>query len=362
MRGGEYVLEAIAELFPTAELFTLLYIDGSVSPTLAGLKRHVSALQHVPGAEKRYRHFLPVMPTLIERFDLSGFDLVVSSSHCVAKGVKKAPGAVHVSFVHAPMRYVWDRFDDYFGPGRASLPVRTAARALRGYLQNWDRKSSERVDLLTCNSQFIAGEIKDVYGREARVIYPFADLSRFTRARQPGRHYLMLGAFAPYKRIDLAIEVFNRLKLPLLIAGGGQDDARLRRMAGPTVEFIGPPSNEGVAELYAKSKAFIFPAKEDFGIAPVEAMAAGLPVIAFGEGGASESVTPEAGVLFRPQTADALFDAVQRFEHGDARVDEQACRQRAAFFTKERFQREFRQAVQDAWTGAGKPGSAIMEQ
>jgi glycosyltransferase involved in cell wall biosynthesis len=361
MRGGEYVLEALVELFPDAELFTLVHVPGSVSPKIEQLKRHVSALERVPGIERRYRHFLPVMPKLIERFDLSGFDLVVSSSHCVAKGVRKKPGAVHVSFVHAPMRYVWDRYDDYFGPGRASAPVRLAARGVRGYLQAWDRASSsrDRVDLVTCNSQFIAGRIREVWGREARVIYPFADLSRFAGARSPGSQYVMLGAIAPYKRVDLAIEAFNRLGLPLLVAGGGQDQERIRKIAGPTIEFRSSLTNAEVAETFSKGRAFIFPAKEDFGITPVEAMAAGMPVIAFGEGGAAETVTPATGVHFAPQTVDALCQAVLRFERGEIPVEERACRERAALFTKERFKREFSDAVRSAWAEAGKDGDPI---
>ena len=239
MRGGEYVLDAISELFPRAELFTLLYVPGKISPQLTTLKRHTSWLQKVPGAEKRYRHFLPLMPSMIEKFDLTGFDLIVSSSHCVAKGIRKPPGAFHVSYVHAPMRYMWDRYNDYFGPGRSSFPVRTAARALRKKLQNWDRSvsSPERVDLLVANSHFIAQQIENAYQRKAEVIYPFADLERFKAARQAGKSYLMVTAFAPYKRVDLAIQAFNHLKLPLLIVGGGQDQAPLKKIAGPTIEF-----------------------------------------------------------------------------------------------------------------------------
>src|SRR6185437_7489561 len=303
MRGGEYVLEAIAELLPGAELFTLLYVPASVSPPLTVLKRHTSPLQKIPKAEKRYRHFLPMMPRWIEQFDLSGFDLVVSSSHCVAKGIRKAPDAVHVSYVHAPMRYMWDRFDDYFGPGRASLPVRLAAQAMRPRLQRWDRAVSQpdRVDRLVANSRFIAEQIHAAYGRDADVVYPFADTKRFTVPRHPSNRYLMVGAFAPYKRNDLVIEAFNRLKLPLVVIGGGQDAGKVRKMAGPNIEFLGSLSNAALADFYAKCRAFVFAGKEDFGITPVEAMLAGAPVIAFGEGGVSETVTSETGLLFKPQ-------------------------------------------------------------
>ena len=356
MRGGEYVLEAIAELFPKAELFTLLYVPGKIAPTLTTLKRHTSFLQKFPYAEQKYRHYLPLMPRAIEEFDLSGFDLVISSSHCVAKGIRKPADAVHVSYVHAPMRYMWDRYDDYFGPGKASLPVRLAARVLRGYFQRWDRSVSgkERVDLLIGNSQYIREQIGRAYARDAKVIYPFADLARFNRPRHAGRHYLMVGAFAPYKRVDLAVQAFNELKLPLLIVGSGRDEARLRKKAGPTVEFLGSRSNEVITDLYSKCRAFVFPGVEDFGITPLEAMASGAPVIAYGEGGASETVSEKTGLFFRPQTVDALKEAVLKMEAGTVHFSEADCRARAAEFSRERFQQELLAAIREAWSNRGK--------
>ncbi|HMJ14984.1 MAG TPA: glycosyltransferase [Polyangiaceae bacterium] len=355
MRGGEYVFEAMAALFPNPELFTLLYVPGTVSERLAGLKRHTSVLQRVPSASKRYRHFLPFMPRLIEKFDLRGFDLVISSSHCVAKGVRKEPGSVHVSYVHAPMRYMWFRFEDYFGPGRASPAVRLAAHAVRPYLQHWDRSvsSRERVDAIVANSRFIAQQVEKAYDRQAEVVHPFADLSRFTRPRTPGDKYLMVGAFAPNKRTDLAIEAFNRLKLPLVIVGQGQDENRLRRMAGPSIEFTGPLPNSAIDTLYSSCKAFIFPGLEDFGITPLEAMASGLPVIGYGEGGATETVVDgKSGILFRPQTVDGLIDAIRRFER--TQFDEREVRARAKKFTRTEFQRRFAGVVRRAWSNAGK--------
>ncbi|MCC7442840.1 MAG: glycosyltransferase [Bdellovibrionales bacterium] len=353
MRGGEAVLEAIAELYPQAELFTLVYDRNAISRPLARLKEHTSALQRLPSATRRYRHFLPFMPWAIERMDLSGFDLIVSSSHCVAKGVRKAPGAVHVSYVHAPMRYMWFRYDDYFGPGKAFWPVRLAARLLRPYLQNWDRRVSQadRVDTLVGNSRFIADRIREAYGREAEVVHPFVDLEAFrpAPAGTARRNYLMVGAFAPNKRVDLAIEAFNRLKLPLVIVGSGQDERKLRRMGGPTIDFLGSRlSRSAIADLYAKSKAFIFPGVEDFGITPLEAMASGTPVVAYAEGGVLETVTPETGVFFSEPTPESLMEAVLKIERGEVSFDPATLRARAEGFSRERFQREIKAVIERA--------------
>ena len=356
MRGGEYVLEAMCELLPDAELFTLIHIKGKLSPLIESKKIHTSFLQRVPNIDQYYRHFLPLMPKAIESFDLSGFDLVVSSSHCVAKGVKKAEGAVHVSYIHAPMRYIWNRFDDYFGPGKASVPVRFAAKILRSSLQTWDQKVStpERVDYLVANSSYIAKQILQAYQREAAVIYPFADLGRFRAPRNPGGNYLMVGAFAPYKRIDLAIEAFNRLKLPLEIIGSGQDEDKLRSLAGPTVKFLGTKTNEDIAQYLSQCRGFVFPGVEDFGITLIEAMAAGAPVIAYNEGGAAESIDVRSGILFSPQSVEALIAAVESFESGISSLNEQACRDRAAQFSKAHFQEKFKALIVRAWANSRK--------
>jgi len=362
MRGGEYVLEAIAELFPKAELFTLLDIPEKISPALAALKRHTSFLQKIPGAEKHYRHFLPLMPTLIESFDLSGFDLIISSSHCVAKGIRKPPGAIHISYVHAPMRYIWDRYDDYFGPGKASLYLRCAAKMIRGYLKKWDRQasSSHNVDLLIANSYFIAEQMRRAYGRNSKVIYPFAALERFQLPRKPGSHYLMVTAFAPNKRVDLAIEAFNRLKLPLWIVGGGQEKERLHSLTGPTVQFLGQLSNSAISELYSTCRAFIFPGVEDFGITPLEAMASGAPVIAYAEGGVLETVTEKTGAFFKPQTVEVLVELVERFEKGEISFSELDCRERASQFSRQRFQKELLETIHEVCLNAGKDLSYVQ--
>lgn len=364
MRGGEIVFEALLDLYPDADVFTLIYeprkLSSSLRTKLAKTRVHASWMNILRFTRKNYRQLLPLLPFAIRSLDLYPYDLVISSSHCVAKGVKKRPGAVHVSYIHAPMRYMWDRFDDYFGKGRIHPVIRLVALAFRPLLRLWDRAtaSKKRVDALLSNSNFIGNEIERVYGRTAQTIYPFARLERFKGPRTPGGYYLMVGAFAPYKRTDLAIEAFARLGLPLKIVGSGQEEARLRelkkRLRARNVEFIQNPDNAQIEKLYAGCKAFIFPGKEDFGITPLEAMAAGAPVIAYAEGGACETVTPKTGILFKRQTVEALCEAVMDLESGRKFFFENECRARAAFFTEARFQSEMKAAIETAVAAAAE--------
>jgi len=348
-------------MFPNADLYTLIYVPGSVSPILSKLNRHTSFLQKIPTIEKRYRSFLPLMPMAVGKFNLKGYDLVLSSSHCVAKGIRKSADSIHVSYVHAPMRYMWDRFDDYFGAGRASLFVRSVAKLLQRYFQRWDYKVSQedKVDLMIANSNFIAEKIKQHYHRSAAVVHPFVSLERFNSPRVPGNSYLMVGAFAPYKRTDLAIRAFNELKLPLLIVGSGQDQKRLEKMAGPTVRFLGAITNEALCDLYAKCKAFIFPGVEDFGITPLEAMASGAPVVAYGQGGALDTITEETGLFFYEQTKDALKQAILKIESRQVYFDEKKCRERAREFSKAHFQQSLTSQLIKTWEQSGKDVSML---
>ena len=314
MRGGEKCLEVLCELFPEADLYTLLHQKGKLSQNIESMSIRTSFVQQLPFGLKKYRHYLPLFPLAIEQFDLSAYDLIVSSSHCVAKGVRRNNSTYHISYVHTPMRYVWDQFNTYFRQPRTSWSVRIGAELMRPYLQRWDRNTAKRVDTFLCNSNNIRKKILEYYGRESQVIYPPVDLSRFKPGDTKADYYLMVGAFAPNKRVDLAVHAFNKLKLPLKISGSGQDEEYCRSIAGETIEFLGTLSNEKLLELYQQARALVFPGEDDFGITPLEAQACGTPVIAFAAGGVLETVTDQTGLFFKEQKVEALVKAVEIME------------------------------------------------
>ena len=342
MRGGERCLEVFAELFPTADLYTLLHVPGSVSPAIENRRIVTSFIQRLPQAERRYRHYLPLVPAAVRAFDLRGYDLVLSSSHAVAKGVRVPAGALHVCYCFTPMRYVWDLYDDYFGP-RAGLTARVLMPPVAAWLRRWDRRTAADVHQFVAISRFVAARIRRAYGRDADVIYPPVDVSRFRVDEAPGEFYLVVSALTPYKRVDLAVEACNRLGRRLVIVGTGPEDRRLRALAGPTVELLGWRDDAQTAELYTRCRALLFPPLEDFGITPLEAMAAGRPVIAFGAGGARETVVPPGegepptGLFFEHQTVEALVDAIRRFEASAHQFEPKVLRRRAEAFDRPLF-------------------------
>ncbi|MFQ5899768.1 MAG: glycosyltransferase, partial [Candidatus Methylomirabilia bacterium] len=355
MRGGERCLEGLCELFPEAPLFTLLHIPGSVSATIENRRITTSFLQRLPGVEARYRSLLPLFPWGMERFDLRGYDLVLSASHCVAKGVRVPSGALHLCYCLTPMRYVWDRYDDYFGE-RAGRAARLLMPPVAAALRRWDRATAARVHEFAAISGFVADRIERCYGRHAEVIFPPVDVRRFRVSEEPGEFYLVVSALTPYKRVDLAVEAANRLGLRLVVAGSGPEEARLRALAGPTVELVGWRSDGEVAELYARCRALLFPPVEDFGIVPLEAMASGRPVIAFGQGGALETVVPfdgeaelPTGIFFSEQSVESLVEAIRRFEASAHRFDPKALRARAEAFDRPRFKEQIAAWVSRRW-------------
>jgi glycosyltransferase involved in cell wall biosynthesis len=343
MRGGERCLEVFCELLPDADLFTLLHVPGSVSPVIERRRIVTSFIQRLPSARTRYRHYLPLFPAAVAQFDLAPYDLVVSLSHCVAKAARARAGARHVSYCFTPMRYVWDLYDHYVGVGpltRMVLPPVAAA------LRRWDRGTSRRVDRFVAISRFVADRIARCYARKAQVIYPPVDVQRFEIAPDGDDFYLVVSALVPYKRVDLAVQTAMQLGRRLVIVGTGPEEHRLRAMAGPGVEFLGWRSDEEVAVLYARCRALVFPGVEDFGITPLEAMAAGRPVIALAAGGALETVIPPGaddmpptGVFFEQQSTEALAAAIRAFEAEPDRFDAKALRAHAERFDRPIFKR-----------------------
>jgi glycosyltransferase involved in cell wall biosynthesis len=354
MRGGERCLEVFCELFPDAPIHTLLHVPGSVSPVIERHRIVTSFVQHLPSAATRYRQYLPLFPAAVRGFDLAGYDLVISLSHCAAKAVRRPPGTLHVCYCFSPMRYVWDLYDDYFG-ARAPRLVRWAMPPVASALRAWDRRTGG-VDAFVAISHHIAERIRRVYGRSADVIHPPVDTARFTPVTRPDDFYLVVSALVPYKRVDLAIAAANRLRRRLLVVGTGPEARRLAATAGPSVEFLGWRPDAEVADLYARCRAVLFPAVEDYGIVPLEAAAAGRPTIALGRGGALETMVgldrgdaPPTAVFFDAQTEQALADAILRFEAAEPRFDPAALRARAAEFDVGVFRRRLRDYLDGRW-------------
>jgi glycosyltransferase involved in cell wall biosynthesis len=345
MRGGEKVLLSLLRLFPGAPLHTLLHVPGSVAPEVEDREIHTTFVQRLPGLRDHYRNYLPLFPAAVNRMDLSGFDLVVSSSHCVAKSVRTAPGALHVSYCHTPMRYVWDRYDDYFGPGRGGMVARLLMPALAPALRRWDARTADRVHAFVANSAYVAGRIQRYYGREATVIPPPVDTDFFTPGEErPGTYDLVVSALVPYKRLELVLDAYRGTGWPVRVVGNGPERARLEALAPPEVTFVGAVDDVRLREEYRGSRAVLMPGIEDFGIVPVEAMACGRPAIVYGEGGGTESVVHgETGLHFHELTPAGLrtaVDALSRMGFNTA-----ALRARAESFRRQAFETRFRTFV-----------------
>ncbi|HEV2178161.1 MAG TPA: glycosyltransferase family 4 protein [Terriglobia bacterium] len=338
-RGGERVLEALAEMFPQADIFTLVYDPGRTSEILRRHRIQTSFIQRLPWARKAYRSYLPFCPTALEQFDLRQYDLVISSESGPAKGVITAPETCHICYCHSPMRYVWNLYHDYLksvGPFRRAL-----IPPFMHYVRLWDSTTADRVDHFVANSHNTARRVLKYYRRRSHVIYPPVDVARFKISPVVGSYYLVVSEMVPYKRVDLAVAAFNELGRKLVVVGDGPEAERWRRMAGPNVEFRGRVDNHELPEIYSHCRALIFPGEEDFGLTPVEAQASGRPVIAYGKGGALETVRDgETGILFDEQNVRSLVEAVQRFERNEALFDPHRLRAHAERFDVARFKTE----------------------
>jgi glycosyltransferase involved in cell wall biosynthesis len=352
MRGGEKCVEALCEIFPHATLFALLHIPGSASPRIERMPIRTSFIQHLPWAFEGYRYYLPLFPPAIRHLALEEFDCVISSHHCVAKGVRTRPDALHICYCHTPMRYLWDAYDEYFAKGRAGILTRAAMRSVRGYLRWWDVRTASNPRHYVANSENVRARIKRIYRRDADVIYPPVNTAFFSVERRRENFFLVVSALVPYKRIDLAIEACKRTGDRLVVVGEGTEARRLAALGGTTTEFAGRLSDEEIRDLYARCSAVLFTGEEDFGIVPVEAMASGTPVVALARGGALETVRDtvslQTGILFREQTVDSLVGAILRLK--ETPFDPRKLREFALGFDRHVYQAKMRDYVARRWS------------
>lgn len=347
-RGGEQVLLSLARMFPEAPIFTLLHVKGSLPQELESRRIHTSFIGKLPFAKRLYRHYLPLFPFAVRGLDVRSFDLVISSSHCVAKSVTPGPKARHICYSHTPMRYVWDRFDDYFGPARTGRLGSSVLRVMAEGLRAWDVATAHHVHDYIANSHTVAGRIAYFYGRNARVIEPPVDTDFFAPgpddANEPD-YDLVVSALVPYKRIDLAIDAANLTGRKLLVVGNGPEEARLRARAGRSVEFLGPKNREGLLGLYQGCRALILPGVEDFGIVVAEALACGRPAVVNVQGGGAEIVNHgEFGQTFVEPSGEAVARALSQLVPG--RFSKLRLRNRAETFSRQKFEERFRAVVE----------------
>lgn len=336
MRGGERVLECLCDAFPTAPISTLIYNPSVISACIRSHAVQASFLNGVPGMAQHYRNFLPLMPAAARSLPRATGELLITTSHCVAKSFRKAKGGRHLCVCFTPMRYAWTFFEEYFGhsPVKAALikPVLACLRA-------WDRRTAMDVDCFVAISHHVAERIQRFYGRHSEVVYPAVDTQRCTPAKDVkagGTYDLIVSALVPYKRVDLAVELYSKKGWPLKVVGIGGCEEALRRKAGPSVEFLGRLPDPEVLELYRHCRLLVFPGEEDYGIVPLEAQACGRPVVAYGKGGALETISEgKTGVFFTEQTLESLEEAVQRC--AAAQFDPALIRQHALQFGTEQF-------------------------
>ncbi len=354
--GAERVFLSLARIFPKAEIFTLLYDEKKMGQYFPGLKINTSFLQKFPKFwRRRQKYLLPFIPMAPETFDLRNFDLVISSSNSFVKGIITRPQAIHVCYCHSPMRFGWDAYATYLKEQRKGALTNLAIRLMMHYVRLWDKSAANRVDYFIANSKTTAQRIKKFYGREARVIYPPVDTSGnygIGASQADPRHdsfndyFLIVSQLTPYKRIDLAVEAFNKLELPLVVIGQGPEKRRLEKMARQNIKFLGWQTDQSVRQYLQNSLAFIFPGEDDFGIAPVEAMSFGKPVLAYRQGGAEETILEGiTGEFFDDPAPDSLADGIRRLLFNLKNYSPLLIKKRAEKFSPERFERSIKEFV-----------------
>jgi glycosyltransferase involved in cell wall biosynthesis len=349
--GAERVLSALQAIFPEAPTYTLFFDRDAMKADFGHKDIRTSFLQHVPGGKRFFRYLLPLMPSATESYDLSGFDVVISSASAFAKGIVTSTDTVHISYCHTPTRYLWSDAQSYVEELRAPKIVKWALPPVISLLRLWDKAAADRTDLFIANSKTVQNRIKKYYRRESEVIHPPVDTARFFISNNPKTYYLAGGRLVSYKRFDLVVEAFTKLGLPLKVFGSGPAEESLRKLAGPNIEFLGRVSDDERARLFADAIAFINPQEEDFGLTVVEAMAAGRPVIAFKRGGATETVVDGVtGAFFADQTVEALAEAVKNFDAG--KFEPTKIRLHAETFSTERFRKELLAFVETAYRKA----------
>ena len=349
MRGGEKVLEALCKMFPKADIFTLVCNPDAITDTIKSHRIQTSWLQKFPGAVRHYRHYLPLFPLAIEQFDLSAYDLVISSDASVCKGVLTNPETCHICYCHSPIRYAWSAFHTYLNLSQ-SVWQRKLLPFVANYLRIWDHSASSRVDYFIANSWNVARRIRKYYRRESTIVYPPIRVADYPVAPSSQRYFLVAGELIPYKRFDLAVAAFSRLGLPLWVVGDGADARKLRKLAGPTIRFLGWIPDEQFRAVLSQCRALILPGEEDFGMTVPEAHACGRPVIALGKGGALETVLPQInGLFFGDSTVESLCEAVAQFEKMESQFRPAEIRSTALLFDESRFMEQIREVISEKY-------------
>lgn len=355
--GAEKVLEQILNIFPEADLFAVVdFLPDNQRNFIQGKKVTTTFIQHMPRARKKYRNYLPFMPIAIEQLDVSDYDVVISSSHCVAKGVLTGPNQIHISYVHSPIRYAWDLQHQYLREAGLTHGFKSKiARLIMHYMRIWDTRTSNGVDYFIANSHFIAKRIWKCYRRKATVIYPPVDIEKFEYCEDKEDYYVTASRIVPYKKMDIIVEAFSQMPdKRLVVIGDGPDFEKIKKKAGSNISLLGFAPDEVLKDKMQHAKAFVFAAEEDFGITPVEAQACGTPVIAYGRGGALETVraigrdSQPTGVFFKEQTVDSLKAAIKKFEDNSSNIFPKSCRKNAEQFSIDVFRTRFKKFFKES--------------